>query len=63
LQDVQLLGDLESAWKTFTLMEATGWRFLPQAGGLLDQDEALLLDVLTIASLNQRVKDRLRGRT
>jgi hypothetical protein len=40
-------------------MEATGWRFLPQAGGLLDQPEALLEDVLTLAALARTVERML----
>jgi hypothetical protein len=56
LPDVVLCTDLETAWRTWTLEEATGWRFLPNAGGLLDQDESLLQDVLAIAALNERLK-------
>ena len=53
---MDLNGDLESAWRVWTLQEATGWQFLPCAGGLIDQDEALLMDVLMIAAVNERVK-------
>lgn len=61
LPDVVLLGDLETAWRTWMLMEATGQRFLPCAGGLIDQDEALLMDVLAIAALSERVRQAQRG--
>jgi len=54
--DIELLGDVETAWRGWTLQEATGWRFLPCPGGLLDQDEALLMDILAIAALNERWK-------
>ena len=58
---MKLLGDLETAYRTWTLMEATGWKYLPCAGGLIDQDEALLMDVLTIAALSERVRKAQRG--
>lgn len=56
LPDIALLGDPERAWRAFTLMEATGWRYLPEAGGLLDQDEALMSDILTIRGLDEKQK-------
>lgn len=31
------------------MMDNFNWRFLPQAGGLLDQDESLMRDILTVA--------------
>lgn len=39
--------DVKEAWRAYTLMEATGWRFLPSQ--LLSEDEKLLSNVLTIA--------------
>jgi hypothetical protein len=33
----------------YTLMEATQWHFLPSLGGLGDQDEILMNNILTIA--------------
>jgi len=41
-------------------MEATGWKFLPYPGGLLDQPEALLDDLFKIRLAAERVKERLR---
>lgn len=40
------------------MMEATGWRFLPKAGGLLDQPE-WFNDVLTIEAIHQKMKKML----
>lgn len=39
-------------------MQATDWRFLPYAGGLLDQPEALMNDVLAIAGAYSSAKHR-----
>ncbi len=35
----------------FTWMEATDWKHLPSAGGLLDQDEVLMENIMRITSL------------
>jgi len=48
--------NLERAWQTWTLMEATGWQFLPYSGGLLEQPESVLEDLLMVATVSQRVK-------
>lgn len=40
--------DLEEAWLAFAQMEATGWQFLPYAGGLLDQPDLLMRNVFRI---------------
>jgi hypothetical protein len=56
LPEQVILHDPEAAWHAWGLMEMTDWRFLPRAGGLLDQPEALLEDILTLASLNQMVE-------
>jgi len=37
-------------------MEATGWQFLPYSGGLLEQPESVLEDLLMVATVSQRVK-------
>jgi hypothetical protein len=60
LPDVALY-DLEMAWRAWILMEATDWRFLPCAGGLLDQPETLIADLLTIAALSHRVKEATKN--
>jgi hypothetical protein len=54
-----VLNDPEKAWQVWSLIEATDWRFLPRAGGLLDQPEALLEDVLTIAALARKIERML----
>jgi hypothetical protein len=48
------LSDLEAGWRVWTLLEATGWRWPPSV--LLEQPDALLADVLTIAAVAQRMK-------
>ena len=55
------LTDPALAWHTWTLMQATGWTFLPYAGGLLDQPEALMDDIMTISLTSQIVKAKLDG--
>lgn len=37
-------------------MESTDWRFLPYSGGLLDQPDWLIADLLTISGLSQQVR-------
>ncbi len=41
-------------------MDATEWKFLPRAGGLADQPEALLNDILAIEFMSRRIKERAR---
>lgn len=53
--------DLEMAWGTWTLLEATGWRHLPFVGGLLDQPDVLMTDLATISWLSAIVEDILSG--
>ena len=53
------LNDLERSWKVWTFLEATGWRFLPFPGGLLDQPDWLLRDLMTIAAVSERVRKEL----
>lgn len=42
-------------------MRALGFRFLPVAGGLLDQPEQLMADVLAIEAEYERMKDQKHG--
>lgn len=49
--------DLEEAWSAVTLMEATSWRFLPYAGGLLDQPELLLSNIFRIKAVINAVRE------
>ena len=55
------LHDPELAWQAWTMIQATGWNFLPHAGGLLDQPESLMDDIMAIAITSQKVKDDLGG--
>lgn len=48
--------DLEEAWTAFTQMEATGWKWLPYEGGLLNQPELLMGNLY-------RLKNLMRERT
>ncbi len=50
-------GDVELAWRTWTLLDATEWKHLPHAGGLLDQDGPLMDDVMSIEFMSRRVKE------
>jgi hypothetical protein len=38
-------------------MEATDWRFLPYAGGLMDQPELLMANVYRIANAARALKE------
>lgn len=57
------LNDLETAWRAWTLGEALGWQVLPFAGGggYLEQPEALMEDLVVIAAISRRVKERIGG--
>ncbi|MGQ9491725.1 MAG: hypothetical protein ACUVS6_13715 [Anaerolineae bacterium] len=55
------LHDFETAWRAWTLGEALGWQMLPFAGGYMEQPEALLEDLLVIAAISRRVKERIGG--
>ncbi len=53
------------AWKYFLWLEAFGWRVLPKAGGLEDQDEVLMENIFAIKNFVYRVKaskDKVDGR-
>ncbi|MFH1555139.1 MAG: hypothetical protein ABII76_09790 [Pseudomonadota bacterium] len=56
------LHDLETSWRVWTWLEATGWKWPPSV--LLEQPEALLDDLLAISSTDAAVKamrDRDKG--
>jgi len=57
------LDDPDGAWYVWRLMEATGWRFLPYSGALLDQPESLIDDLMTISQASMRVRETLSGRS
>lgn len=43
------------------LLERMEWQYLPDAGGLLDQPEALMDDLLTISYVRSRVEEMLKS--
>jgi hypothetical protein len=47
--------DMEKAWKVFVLMEATQWNHLPDAGGILDQDDILMENLMRIKSVSNKM--------
>lgn len=53
------LNDPERSWPIWQWMEATGWKFLPYAGGLLDQPDWLLRDLLTVSAISERVRKQV----
>lgn len=52
------LNDFETSWSVWVRMEATGWRFLPYPGGLLDQPEWLMQDLFRIRAASERMKGK-----
>ena len=54
--------DLEEAWLAFTQLEATGWQFLPYAGGLLDQPDLLMRNVFRIKLVADQKREAENGR-
>lgn len=48
--------DFEYAWRMFLWMQATDWRFLPEAGGLANQDEVLFENLLAIKVAVSKIK-------
>lgn len=52
---------MELGWRAWTLGEALGWQMLPFNGGYLEQPEALMEDILTIAALSRRVKEHMNA--
>lgn len=48
---------LDLAWTVWVLLESTGWAHLPFQGGILEQPEAIMSDVSTIAWLASIIKD------
>jgi hypothetical protein len=52
--------DAEEAWGAFASMEATDWRFLPYAGGLMDQPELVMRNLYRIKALSNALRERNR---
>lgn len=44
------------------MLEATGWQHLPCSGGLLDQLDALMEDLMTITWLHNLMKQQSEDR-
>ncbi len=42
------------------MLENTGWQFLPAAGGLLDQEAALMEDLFTLSWRKRVVKELMK---
>jgi hypothetical protein len=43
----------------YLLMDSTEWRHLPGGGGWLEQDEALMADIVTLARMASYVRAQL----
>jgi len=59
LDDWEPPGEVEAAWMAWTLLESTGWRFPLTV--LLEQPDALMGDVATIAWLSSMVEVHMKG--
>jgi hypothetical protein len=57
-EDDLIIND-EHNYDAWVLMRATDFRYLPYIGGLLDQPESLLQDILTIEGEYQRLKQEM----
>lgn len=51
---------MELAYRTWAMLDATDWKHLPNSGGLLEQDEALMDDTFTVEFMARRVKESKR---
>ena len=56
------LNDFGTSWMVWVRMEATGWKFLPYPGGLLEQPDWLMQDLFRIRAASERVKETLKNR-
>jgi hypothetical protein len=52
---------VDKAWRAWSMMSATDWKHLPEGGGLLDQSEALMNDVLSIEFMHRRLRAQAEG--
>jgi len=52
--------DVETAWKVWLLLEATGWKWPPDV--LLRQDEALMDDIKSISMVAHEIEEQERGK-
>jgi len=53
--------EVVEVWNLWKMMEALDWRFLPSAGGMLDQPEALMEDLLTISWRRDVIESRRKA--
>jgi len=61
LPDVFISNDLDLVWRLWVWAENTGWRHLPMAGGLLDQPESLMDDLMAVQFASSRLRESLHG--
>ena len=52
--------DVETAWRVWLLLEATGWKWPPDV--LLRQDEALMDDIMSISMVAHEIEEQERGK-
>ena len=52
----------EAAWMLFPILKMLDWKFLPHAGGFLEQDEALMSQIAYLYNLEKVVKESVRLR-
>lgn len=50
---------MESSFAIWSMLDSLDWRYLPDPGGLLDQNEALMSDLATISYASQLVEIQL----
>lgn len=50
----------EASWDIWLTMRAFDYKFLPLAGGLLDQPDSMMHDIITIESEYNRLQNEMR---
>jgi len=50
----------ERSWSVWRMMENSGWRHLPREGGILDQEDSLMEDLLIISWRKGIVKELMK---
>lgn len=50
----------EESWSIWMIVRAFDWKALPHAGGLLDQPDWLLNDLLNLESEYRRLRDEIK---
>lgn len=54
------LYDLEASWKVWVLLQGLDWSHLPYEGGILEQPEVLMNDLVTISWRKSIIKEMLK---